>query len=305
MIQIVHPPAKKRPPKSKHWCFVINNYTDADIPSRDNVYYMVLGKEIAPTTGTPHYQGYVCYKSQLRATQVSKLMPRAAIGIKYAKSTPQQAADYCKKDKNWEEWGTLPLTKEQGTMQRWDDARESAKIGDFEAIPSDMLFRYYHAFKRYHQDNPIKPDNLAAKDNKWIVAPSGYGKSYYARKKYPDFYDKSPNKWYVGYRGEETILCDDFGPMQCMYLSWYIKRWADLFSFPMETKGGGKSIRPKHIVVTSQYLIEQCFPDQETIDAINNRFKVKHLKHWKTGKRNIKTITYQQKTQLFTSNYRQ
>ncbi len=301
-VQIVHP-IKKRPLKSKHWCFTINNYTHNDIPSTDNVQYMVLGKEIAPS-GTPHYQGYVCYKTQLRATQVSKLMPRASIGIKYKKSTPKQAADYCKKDGDYSEFGTLPLTKEQGTTELWDNVRESARIGDFESIPSQMLFRYYHAFKRYHQDNPIRPDNLATKGNVWIIAPTNYGKSYYARHKYPDFYDKSPNKWFVGYRGEETILCDDFGPQQCYYLSWYIKRWADIYAFPMETKGGGRQIRPKHIVITSQYTIEECFPDQETIDAIKGRFRVKHLKDWKTGKKNIKQITYQQNTQLFTSNYR-
>ncbi len=189
-------------------------------------------------------------------------------------------------------------------MDRWNAARQSARIGDFESISSDMLIRYYHLFKRYHQDNPVKPSRLAVRENIWILAPTGYGKSYYARKKYPDFYDKAPNKWYVGYRGEETILCDDFGPNQCYYLGWYLKRWADIFAYPMETKGGGRCIRFKHIIVTSQYPIEKCFEDQETIDAIKGRFRVKHLKHWKTGERYIKKITYQSQTQLFTFNYR-
>lgn len=295
---------QKRGRKSKHWCFTISNYTAADIPSIDNIQYLVMGKEIAPDTGTPHYQGYVVYNTQLRATQVKKLMPRAHIEIKYEYSTPQQAAVYCKKDGDWEEYGILPLTKEQGTMKRWDDARASARIGDFESIPSDLLIRYYHSFKRYYQDNPVKPQDLDERHNVWIYAPSGYGKSYYARKRYPDYYDKPPNKWFIGYSGEQTMLCDDYGPEQCRYLHWYMKRWADIFSFPMETKGGGKQIRPKHIIVTSQYTIEECFQDLETITAIKNRFKVKHLKHWKTGLRNIKVITYQQDTQLFTSTYR-
>ena len=300
LVQVKHP---KRPPKSKHWCFTINNYTSADIPSNDSIRYIVLGKEISPS-GTPHYQGYVCYLTQLRATQVSKLMPRARIAIKYANSTPKQAADYCKKDGDWEEHGILPITKEQGTMKRWDDARESARNGDFESIPSDMLFRYYHAFKRYHQDNPIEPKRLDTHENLWVVAPTDYGKSYYVRERFPSIYDKPPNKWFIGYRGEETILCDDFGPNQCFYLGWYMKRWADIYAFPMETKGGGKLIRPKHIVVTSQYLIEECFQDQRTVDAVKRRFRVKHLKHWKTGKRYAKVITYQQNTQLFTSTFR-
>ncbi len=295
--------SRRRPRKSKHWCFTINNYTSDDIPVSDQIQYIILGKEICPTTGTPHYQGYVCFKTQLRLTQVSKIMPRACCAIKYKDSTPQQSADYCKKDGDYEEHGTLPLTKEQSTMKRWDDARESARHGDFEAIPSDMLIRYYHSFKRYYQDNPVKPSRLKKRENLWILAPTGYGKSWYAREKYPDIYDKPPNKWFIGYRGEETILCDDFGPNQCWYLGWYLKRWADIYAFPMESKGGGKSIRPKHIIVTSQYTIERCFEDQETIDAIKGRFRVKHLKHWKTGERHIKKITYQAQTQLFTSTF--
>ncbi len=300
MIQQRH---KKRPPKSKHWCFTINNYTRHDTPSCDNVQYIVLGREIA-STGMRHYQGYVCYYTQLRATQVSKLMPRAHIEIKYANSTPLQAATYCMKDGDYVVYGKLPLTKEQGTMERWDNARESARVGDFESIPSDMLIRYYHNLKRYHQDNPTKPGNLTKMDNVWIIAPTGYGKSYYARKKWPDNYDKSPNKWFVGYKGEKTIICDDFSPQQCFFLYWYLKRWADIYPYPMESKGGGKLIRPDRIVITSQYTIDACFDDDETRSAIKRRFRVKHLKHWVTGKKYEKTIVYQPSTQLFTSNYK-
>ncbi len=80
---------RHRPRKSKHWCFTINNYTSDDIPVSDQIQYIILGKEVAPDTGTPHYQGYVVFKTQLRMTQVSKIMPRASLGIKYTKSTPQ------------------------------------------------------------------------------------------------------------------------------------------------------------------------------------------------------------------------
>ncbi len=175
-------------------------------------------------------------------------------------------------------------------QRRWDDAYMNAAQGNFDAIPKDMLIKFYAAFKRIAQDNPIIPDDLDHKDNYWIVAPTGFGKSTYAREKWPDFYDKAPNKWFVGYKSQESVLCDDFGPDQCKFLHWYMKRWADNFAFPMETKGGGKMIRPKHIIVTSQYSIEECFEDQLVADAIKNRFNVVQLSSWQQRARDLEDL---------------
>ncbi len=143
------------------------------------------------------------------------------------------------------------------------------------------MIRYFHAFQRIRQQNPVKPADLKVKANYWIVAPTQFGKSTYARKRWPDYFDKAPNKWWIGYSEEEAVLCDDFGPKECLHIGWYLKRWADLFSFPMETKGGGRQIRPKHIIVTSQYYIEQCFDyDEKVCEAIKERFNVIELEHF-------------------------
>lgn len=292
--------------QSKHWCFTINNPIPLDAIDIFLVDYIVLGNEICPTTGTPHIQGYIIFKTKKRLTQTSKILPRARLAIKYEDSTPKQASDYCKKDGNFLEYGVLPIGNSSHNI--WEAAKQSAIEGNFDEIPANMLIRYYHNFKRLHQDNPQIPKNLEKLDNVWIIAPTGYGKSWYARHKWPDHYDKPPNKWYVGYKGQTTLLLDDFGPKQCYYLGWYIKRWADVYPFPIETKGGGKDIRPKHIIITSNYTIEQCFEeDQLIIQAIKRRFRVKYMKHWKTGQRSEplykKQITYNKKERLFSSQW--
>ncbi len=263
--------------KSKHWCFTINNPTPSDNPFPVNASYLVYGHETSDS-GTPHYQGYIIYNKLCYATAVTKHMPRAAHYIKYKDSTPLQASTYCKKDGNFIEYGTLPGNTSHDI---WALAYQSAIDGNFDDIPKSMLIRYYHCFKRIRQDNPPTVYNLSHRDNIWILAPTGYGKSTYARKTWPDFYDKPPNKWFIAYKGQSTILLDDFGPSQFFYLSWYIKRWADIFPFPAETKGGGQTIRPLHIIVTSQYTIDQCFPDDSLLaDAVHNRFKYLKLAHW-------------------------
>ncbi len=255
---------------------------------------MIYNKEIGDE-GTPHLQGYMCMKIKKRMTQMKTIMPTAHLEIK--RGTVEQAIHYCKKPvadcmcehcvkarpqvADYTEYGDVPWEAHQAMRNKWDDWYALAKQQKLDEIPKKILMRYYAAFKRIAQDNPEKPEDLTELGNLWIQAPTGYGKSRYVRERFPDYYDKAPNKWFVGYRGEETLLLDDMGPEQCKYLSWYIKRWADLYSFPMETKGGGRQIRPKRCIVTSQYTIAECFEDYKVAEAVERRFEVIRLRHWR------------------------
>lgn len=88
------------------------------------------------------------------------------------------------------------------------------------------------------------------------------------------------NKWWDGYRGEDVILLDDFDKAHAC-LSHHLKRWADRYSFRAEMKGAAMQLRPKLIVVTSQFKIEDIWSDDETIDALNRRFKKIHIANLK------------------------
>ncbi len=145
--------------------------------------YLILGKEVGDE-GTHHLQGYCVFKNRKQLSGAKKHWPRAHLEIK--RGTIAEAINYCKKDDDWQEWGNVPITKEEGTKKRWEDAYDSAKRGKFEEIPKDMLIRCYHNFKRIRQDNPEKPEDLEKKKNYWVLAPSQFGKSTYARKRWPN-----------------------------------------------------------------------------------------------------------------------
>lgn len=96
----------------KHWVFTLNN------PGPDDqggmwlfpYEYAVLGMEICPTTGTPHIQGYVIFKTKYRLTQLKKHSPqgqRAHWEPQSQYSTPAQAADYCMKEGNFKQFGQM------------------------------------------------------------------------------------------------------------------------------------------------------------------------------------------------------
>lgn len=103
--------------QSKRWCFTLNNYTDDDISTlnqigddlgRNGIQYLVFGRELADT-GTPHLQGFVitCTNHRLRSLQSLLCLPNPH--YECARGTSCQAADYCKKDGDFVEFGQPPV----------------------------------------------------------------------------------------------------------------------------------------------------------------------------------------------------
>ena len=279
---------KKKVIRGRHWCLTINNPKDDEIPeNKKDIEYLIVGREVGKT-GTPHLQCYVVFCTRKSLNQTKQLFPRAHLEL--MKGTPLQASMYCKKDGKFEEFGKLPSTAAESSRkmmrEKWDAAYDLAKKGQLEKIEKWMLIPYYHAFKRIQQDNPLDVEDLQSVCGIWIHGKSGAGKSHAARAEYPSYYDKPLNKWWDGYRGQETAIIDDLDEERAPYMGHYLKRWADKYSFPAEHKGNTYQIRPKKIVVTSQNTIEELF--QGNIGAaIARRFEVKYLrnrKFWKHTK---------------------
>ena len=118
------------------------------------------------------------------------------------------------------------------------------------------------------------PTTLTKLDNYWFVGAPGTGKSRSARERWPVHFNKSCNKWWDGYRNEDTILIDDLD-RQRTAISHDLKLWADHYPFKAESKGSCSSIRPGRIVVTSNYTISELFEtDQELVRALQRRFNI-------------------------------
>ncbi len=89
-------------------------------------------------------------------------------------------------------------------------------------------------------------------------------------------YPKFPTKWWDGYNGQATVLIDDLGP-EHSWISYYLKIWADHYPFNAESKNTSNIIRPKRIIVTSNYHPSQIWKDDPILlDAIMARFTVIH-----------------------------
>lgn len=108
---------------ARHWCFTWSNYTEKDIENlgslkdSDKIRYLGFGKEICPTTGTPHLQGYLSVAEKPGA--ISMVAAKKLLDKDKGKASPihlakriaaieDRSIDYCKKGfQSKEEWKEL------------------------------------------------------------------------------------------------------------------------------------------------------------------------------------------------------
>lgn len=163
------------------------------------------------------------------------------------------------------------------TKQKWIDALELAKRGKFDDIDAHIQIQYHSSLRKIHHEALLSQVTMDGQlENLWYFGPPGTGKSRKARDKFPNAYFKACNHWWDGYAGEDTVIIDEWEVDSGKYLGHHLKIWADRYPFKMEIKGSSLPLqRPKRIVITTNYSIEECFGrDEQLCLAIKRRFIV-------------------------------
>lgn len=136
---------------SRRYCFTINNPTDAetqqirDLGNSPTTSYLVFGREIAPGTGTPHLQGFVVFATNSRFRKAKRLICERA-HLEIARATSAQAAEYCKKEGDFEEYGTPPR---QGERNDFKEFKEWVLRQTTKPTPSLVAREFPTIFLRY------------------------------------------------------------------------------------------------------------------------------------------------------------
>lgn len=266
--------------KTRSFVFTINNYTPIDELEVETASafadYLIYGREVGEQ-GTPHLQGFIRFKHPVTNRRVSDLLSRARIDR--AKGTPYENFVYCSKDGDFVEFGERPTNTKRNNKQMWKDIIAWAEEGNVERIKEEYPHAYFLHHKKIldlrRRGNGILEGEL---ENEWWVGPTGTGKSRRLWQQYPTHYSKSLNKWWDGYDDEEIVAIEEFHPDAGKYLSSFVKIWADRYPFSPEIKGGQlKKIRPKKIIILSNYTPDECFENQQDLLPIKRRFKVVHF----------------------------
>lgn len=135
----------------KKWCFTLNNPTEgekqalADLCESEHVTYAVIGREVGDT-GTPHLQGFVWFAQRKSINQAKALIGNRA-HLEITHGTAQQASDYCKKDGDFDEYGSMTDggNKESfAALTRWMESL------DHRPTENEILAEFPGLFGRYH-----------------------------------------------------------------------------------------------------------------------------------------------------------
>lgn len=262
------------PSRFRGFCFTLNNYTEDEFQqfgSIDGAKYVVLGREIGES-GTPHIQGYVYFINARTERAARRLFPRAH--VEPQRGTTEEAITYCKKDGNYFECGEPPRIGK--SKPKWPEMLVLAKAGKWQELAERypaFWIRYESAFRRQRVFNLGTLDHNVR--NFWYWGPSGTGKSRKAREN-ESLFLKKRNKWWDGYDDEEVVLIEEWSPELKQTTAQELKIWSDIYSFPAEIKGGCIVIRPRLIIITSNYSLEECF-DERDIEPMRRRFNVVHF----------------------------
>lgn len=249
----------------------MNNYTHDDTIEVAHAYengikYMVYGKEVGES-GTPHLQGYVHFTSKV-VRPVKWFKGRAHWEV--AKASGQKNYEYCTKDGDFVEFGTLTTQGKRTDLQRtrdlMDEGLTNAEIiresTSWQAVNGVAKLRLALIEPRGHDEKP---------EVYWFWGSTGTGKTLTAKKMCDYDYDvvEWNNGFLNGYTGKKNVLFDDFrGGIPFNKLLTML----DYGKCIVNVKGGESFFGAMRIFFTSSKSPEDCYNlEDDRIDQLIRR----------------------------------
>lgn len=204
----------KKQYKTCSWFLTICNYTELlynAICNSEKIRYLVIGREICPTTGTPHIHFFIYYKNDVSFTQMKKRFPTAHIEVcrKF-----KACSDYCKKDGDFLELGEIPSQGARKDLELVKDQILNGRKVDDIVIQEPILYHQYgrtlHKIEDIVNRKKIRDTPTAGV---WYYGHTGSGKSKLAFNKFSDathYVWNLKNNWNDGYNQQDIVILDDF-----------------------------------------------------------------------------------------------
>lgn len=266
----------------RNFVFTLNNYTDEDrarLNNNEYISYVVYGLEVAPSTGTPHLQGYIELKQQLGIKAIHKnIFGDQKIHIEKRKGTQKQAIDYCKKINQTPPCEPNTEVFEQGNPthqgRRTDLSNISKQVK--EGVSLGVIVQQCESFQQIRFAEKIfeyKPlsSEYRAREVYWHYGATGSGKTKAVyddirrrqeEDKTFDFFRSNigGGQWFTGYNGQPLALLDEVRAGRWPYAT--MLELLDGYEVRIPTKGGFTSWNPSIVYITSPLHPKECYKGQ-------------------------------------------
>lgn len=143
----------------------------------------------------------------------------------------------------------LTLTK-TSVKKRLQRAKTLIETGATDKELADDDFELWIKYGRQFSKYSLLCSKPRNQKTKFIViqGPTGSGKSYYARERFPNAYWKPRNQWWDGYNQQKTVIIDE-------YYGWLpydlLLRLGDSYPLQVEVKGGSVNFNSDEILITT------------------------------------------------------
>lgn len=271
--------------RSRGWCFTINNPTDDDrarcINLADDSVYCIVGNEVG-AQGTPHFQGYVYFKTQRTFTSVKKKLPRA--NIQAAKGNPEQNKKYCEKDGNLIiEKGSPPSP---GTRSDISDVRTALQEGKgmqdiVELTDSFQAIRFAEKYLTYREKKRNWKTEVF-----WVYGGTALGKTTRVALAVVDaksladddvFVKTGDDHWWDGYDSHPKVIIDDMRKDFCKF--HILLQLLDQTPVRIQNKGGSRQLLAKKLCITTSRSPWDMYETREDVNQLARRCaKIIHVK---------------------------
>lgn len=246
----------------RNCCVTFNNYPENFDPTvfDSHCKYYIIAREIGES-GTPHLQCYLEFITQKSYTKIKKLF-NGNVHIEPRKGTPQQAADYCKKDNLFVQFGVLSEQGRRNDIKRLrDEVKRGATLAELYEL--DAMYRYRRSAMEHRYILQTEKVNFTPMTVTVLIGPPGCGKTRFCYKTDPYLYNLASRKplWFDGYNDNKSLLIDDYyGEIE--YSAFL--RMLDGYRFGLPIKGGFTWKNYSEVFITSNVPICQWYPDRDT-----------------------------------------
>lgn len=263
--------------RSKYYCFTFNNYNDGDLAVlqfrlQEAATYYTIGREVAES-GTRHLQGYIELSTRTRLNKVKSLLGFNGIHFECRRGSATEASEYCKKDGDYVEFGTLSKP-ESGRRKDLDELHESLKqkrsLRDISDEHFGSFLKYRRSIYAYRSLHQVQRNWKCSVIVYW--GPTGTGKTRAVYDNSTDLWEYPGEGWFDGYDGQNQVLFDEFSGSS--FKLPYLLKLLDRYPLQVPIKGDFVSWIPHEIYITSNINPRNWFSNAHTehVAALFRRF---------------------------------
>lgn len=287
-----------RSPRFRAYVFTCNNYEQQQRDELETLWrdgiakYICYQGERAPSSDTPHLQGYIVLANARTFNGTRELLGNR-FHLESARGSLDSNVTYCSKPESRDDRCGFAFIEHgdrsevegtgSGSGTRTDLANIAKRLrdGDAEsAIAEDhpaSYIMYTRGIRSLAQQYVCKRSDKSIVY--WYWGPTGTGKTRAACEESPDAYWKSSaHQWWDGYDGISDVIIDDYRASFCQFNE--LLRLLDRYPYQVQYKGGCIQLSAKRIFITTPKAPKDTWESRTEEDVAQLVRRIDVIKHF-------------------------